>query len=47
MDNPVQVQRSTGLHAHHNWNCVAVQPVHGKNKFSLLNCYAVPVVVMA
>jgi hypothetical protein len=47
MDNPVQVERSTGLGNLLNLNCVAVQLVHGKDKFFLLNCYAVPCVVLA
>ncbi|MDR1053762.1 MAG: hypothetical protein LBL39_06265 [Planctomycetaceae bacterium] len=47
MDNPVQVKRSTGLGNLLNRNCVAVQLVHGKDKFFLLNCYAVPCVVVA
>ncbi|MDR1053578.1 MAG: hypothetical protein LBL39_05330 [Planctomycetaceae bacterium] len=46
MDNPVQVKRSTGVGNLLNRNCVAVQLVHGKDKFSLLNCYAVPCVVV-
>jgi hypothetical protein len=41
MDNPVQVERSTGLGSLLNQNCVAVQ----QRKFifaeSVLNCYAV------
>ncbi|MDR1053153.1 MAG: hypothetical protein LBL39_03165 [Planctomycetaceae bacterium] len=43
MDNPVQVQRSTGAGNHHNRNYVVVQ--QGKFIFteSVLNCYAVPV----
>jgi hypothetical protein len=41
MDNPVQVQRSTGLHDHNTRNCVAVQYAHDKDKSFLLNCYAV------
>jgi hypothetical protein len=43
MDNPVQTKCSTGLRNHNTTNCVAVQHAHGKDKFSLLNYYVVPV----
>jgi hypothetical protein len=43
MDNPVQTKCSTGLRNHNIQNCVAVQHTHGKNKFSLLNYYVVPI----
>ncbi|MDR1052948.1 MAG: hypothetical protein LBL39_02130 [Planctomycetaceae bacterium] len=47
MDNPVQVQRSTGLRRLPQRNCVAVQHVHGKDKRFRLNYYVVPVGVVA
>ncbi|MDR1052803.1 MAG: hypothetical protein LBL39_01380 [Planctomycetaceae bacterium] len=41
MDNPVQVQRSTGVHAPKTRNSVAVQHAHDKDNSFMLNCYAV------
>jgi hypothetical protein len=41
MDNPVQVQRSTGLGNHHNRNCVVVQQKKVIPVVTVLNCYAV------
>jgi hypothetical protein len=41
MDNPVQVQRSTGLDNHHNRNYVVVQQRKVILAVSVLNCYAV------
>jgi hypothetical protein len=43
MDNPVQVQRSTGLGNLHNRNYVVVQQRKFILAVSVLNCYAVRV----
>jgi hypothetical protein len=40
MDNPVQVERSTGLGNHHNRNYVVVQQRKVILVVSVLNCYA-------
>jgi hypothetical protein len=47
MDNPVQVERSTGLDSPHNRNYVVVQQRKFILDVSVLNCYAVPCVVVA
>ncbi|MDR1053970.1 MAG: hypothetical protein LBL39_07315 [Planctomycetaceae bacterium] len=41
MDNPVQVERSTGLGNHLDRNCVAVQQRKFIFAVIVLNCYAV------
>jgi hypothetical protein len=41
MDNPVQVERSTGLGNYHNQNYVVVQQRKVILAVSVLNCYAV------
>jgi hypothetical protein len=47
MDNPVQVERSTGLDNLLNRNYVVVQQRKFIFVVSVLNCYAVPVEVAA